>query len=135
MDVSPRHPFYVTIGSFWHKAQHLPKHVLVAHPEPAPPASHCQKNFANPVAIATSEERESCASSTKAVIPNSNEPIGAVHYKALIDKAKQIEQDADVQDKEMIRLLHGWHQKTGISGKYGSHHKQFNNRLSDVQHM
>lgn len=100
-------PFYVTVTSFSDTPRNLPKHMVVAVPEPDPPAiPNYQHIPSNPVAIETSKKHKSRASSWKTTITDPNKPVRAVRYKAPVDWAKQMQRHADVQDEDIESLSH-----------------------------
>lgn len=77
---SPSHPFYVTIRTFSHKAQHHPKHMVVAPTEPTPPTiCYCRQTLANSVPRESPEEHQSKTALSITVVSNSNDTVRTIH--------------------------------------------------------
>lgn len=116
--------------------RHLLEHMIVAHTESSlPTINHCWRAFSNPAAVGTPKKHKHKISSTETKTSSSDDTVKAVRYKAPIDRAKQIERHADVQDEDTKRLAHGWRQEIGIADKHGSYQTRFLDMFLEFQHI
>lgn len=87
-----RLPLYFVASNFSNMPQHFPEHKVGTQTEPPPPTiSRCRQILLNSVLIETFKKRKSKSLPTNTTILDSDETIGAVHYKTCIDWATQME--------------------------------------------